>query len=119
MHRGDLRAMPRHADESHEAFRASLEQRFERAVRSQGSLPFCLLDQVVHLDQIDLINLQAFERTMETRACALVGPIASLGRQEKVSAMLAHPKADSQFRIAIGGCGVDMINAVFEQELKY
>ena len=56
---------------------------------------------------------------MEARARALVRPISSLGRQEEVPAMLAHPRTDSQFRIAIGGRGVDMVDAVFEQEVEY
>ena len=56
---------------------------------------------------------------METVARALIGAVAGLGGEEEALAMLAHPRADSQFRLAVRRRRVDMIDAVFEQHFEH
>ena len=98
MHRGDLRAVSGHPDESHQPIGARLDQRFECAMRTERGLPFFFVDQVVQLDQIKLIDLKSFERAMQTVARAFIGAISRLGGEEEVLAMFAHPRTDAQVR---------------------
>src|SRR5215472_8957818 len=100
MHRGDLRAMAGHPDEPRQSLRARLDQRLERAAGSQSGFLLFLSREVVHLDEVHVIDTQALQRTMETVARALVGAVAGLGGEEEALAMLPHPGADPQFRIA-------------------
>src|SRR5271154_1887801 len=111
--------MAGNADESHQSVSPRLDQCFERATRSQSGSPFILGCEVVHLDQIDLIDPQPLERAMETVARALIGAVAGFGGEKKPLAMLAHPRADAQFRLAIRRGGVEMIDAVFEEHLEH
>src|SRR5579862_3742708 len=119
MHRGDLRAVTGDADKPHQPLRSRFDQRLERAACSQSRRPFILGDQVVHLDQIDLIDAQPLERSMETVASALIAAVAGFGREKKSLAMLAHPRTDPQFRFAVRRRRIDMIDAVFEQHLEH
>src|SRR5271168_298506 len=111
--------MAGNADESHQSLSPRFDQCFERAARSQSGSPLILGCQVVHLDQIDLIDPQPLERAMETIARALVGAVAGFGGEKKPLAMLAHPWADAQFRLAVRRGGVEMIDAVFEEHLEH
>src|SRR5271167_263908 len=107
------------ADESHQSLSPRFDQCFERAARSQSGSPLILGCQVVHLDQIDLIDPQPLERAMETVARALIRAVAGFGGEKKPLAMLAHPRADAQLRLAVRGRGVEMIDAVFEEHLEH
>jgi hypothetical protein len=49
-----------HSDEAHQFLLPRFDERFQRAARAEGGLPFGFFDQVVHLYKIDLINLKAF-----------------------------------------------------------
>src|SRR5580700_3672602 len=101
MHRGDASAMAGHADEAHQPLRARLDQRLERALRTERRLPFVFIDEIVHLNEIDLINAQALQRALHAVARTCISSIAGLGREEEILAMLAHPRTDAQFRVAI------------------
>ena len=70
MHRGDLRAVAGDSDKSHQSLRARFDQCLERAAGSQSGCPLVLGDQVMHLDQVDLIDPQPLERAMKTVARA-------------------------------------------------
>jgi hypothetical protein len=119
MHRGNSRSVPGNADEAHEPLRPRLDQRFERASGSECGFPLLFIDEIVHLDQIDVVNAQSFERAMHTVARAAVGSIAGLGSEEEALAMLAHPRANSQLGLAVRRGRVDMIDAVLEQRLEH
>src|SRR5580704_1930177 len=119
MHRGNLRAMTGNADKPHEPLRSRFDQSLKRATGSQSGRPFILGDQVVHLDQIYLIDAQALQRTMKTVASALIRAIAGFSGEKKSLAMLVHPRTDSQFRFAVRRRRIDMIDAIFEQHLEH
>ena len=119
MHRGNLRAVTGDAYKAHETLRSRFDQSLKRATRAQGSRPFILGDQVVHLDQIELIDAQPIQRSMQTVASALICAIAGLGGEKELLSMLAHPRTDSQFRFAVRRRRIEMIDAVFEQHLEH
>src|SRR5215831_12883944 len=48
----------------------------------------------------------------------LVEPLPGLGREEEILAMARHPGSDTQFGVPIARRGVDMIHAVFEQDVQ-
>jgi len=80
-------------------------------------LPGLGLDEIVELQQIHLVYLQALERTPDLieRRPRLAFP--GLGRQEERLAMALDPGANAQFRVAVAGRGVDVVDAVLEPEL--
>src|SRR5262245_54819489 len=49
----------------------------------------------------------------------LVEALASLGGEEEILAVPCHPRANTQFRVAIAGRDVNMIDAVFEQDVQH
>src|SRR6202158_3804904 len=108
MHPGALAAGPGDSDKPDQALRARFAKRLERSARAERGLPFLLVDKIVQLDQVDLIDAQPFQRSMQARARALISTIAGLGREEEATPMLAHPWSDPQLRFAVRGCGVDM-----------
>src|SRR5208282_36482 len=118
VHCGHFRTVTGHSDESHQPLSPRLDDRLERATRAQRGAPFSFIDEVMQLDQVDMIDTQPLERSMKTRAGAIVGAIAGLGGEEEVLAMLPHPGADSQLRLAVCGGRVDMVDAIFEQRLE-
>jgi hypothetical protein len=72
----------------------------------------------VQLNQIELVNTEPFERSIKTIARASVSSIAGFAGEKKTLAMLSHPRANSQFRIAVRSGGVDVVDTVFEQDLQ-
>src|SRR5271155_1830240 len=72
----------------------------------------------MQLDQVDLIDPEPIERTMQAVASAQIAAVARLGRQKEALAMLSHPRRDSQLRISISSRRVDVIDAVFDQEVE-
>ena len=56
---------------------------------------------------------------MQAVARAGIGAIAGLRGQEEALAMLRHPRADAQLRVTVRCRGVDVIDAVLEQQLEY
>src|SRR5262249_34050634 len=81
-------------------------------------LPLGVLHQVVHLDEVDVRNAQPFERAVQALTRAGCGAVAGLRGQEEARAMLRHPRADAQLRVAVRRRGVDVIDAVLEQQLE-
>src|SRR5919106_3035176 len=49
----------------------------------------------------------------------LVEALASFGGKEEILAMTRHPRADTQLGSPIARCDVDMIHAVFEQDIQH
>src|SRR5258708_40128338 len=48
----------------------------------------------------------------------LVGSFAGFCRQEELGAMLGHPRTNTQFRFAVTGRRVDMVDAILKQQIK-
>jgi hypothetical protein len=80
-----------HADEARESLRARLDQRLERAARTERDLLFLGLDQVVQLDQVDAVDAHALERTLELGARTRGRALRRLGRQEEPAAVGSKP----------------------------
>src|SRR5207249_4977710 len=118
MHLGDARAVPGDADAAHQALLPRLDERFERTARTQRRLPLAFLDQVVQLNQVDVVDAQAFERAMQALARGRIGSLSRLCSQEEALAMPSHPGTDAQLRVAVGCGGVDVIDAVLEEEIE-
>src|SRR5262249_38326910 len=49
----------------------------------------------------------------------LVKALAGLGSEEEILAVLGHPWANTQFSVPIAGRDVDMIDAVFEEDVEH
>src|SRR5919199_1239372 len=56
---------------------------------------------------------------MDLITCILVEALAGLGGEEEILAVTRHPGADTQFGVPIAGCGIDMIDAVFEENVQH
>ena len=118
VHRRDPQAVAGHPDEAHQTLLTGFDQGFERPARPHRHLPLIRLGQVVELDQVDLVDLQPLQRAAQFVARPLIRAVAGFGRQEEVPAMAGHPGADAQLGVAVAGGGVDMVDAVLEQDLQ-
>ena len=90
----------------------------ERAARGQRLLPLVRMVERVQLEKIDAIGAQALQRALDLGPGAGVIALAGLGREEEIVPVAVHPGADAQLGIAIGGGGVDMVDAKLEQQLE-
>ena len=89
---GDAGAVAGDADEAHEALVAGLGQRLDGAAGAVGHLPLVGLDEVVQLDQVDGVDLQALERALQLapgpgRRVALAGLGGEEERRSRCSAI--------------------------------
>src|SRR5215211_9514184 len=100
------------ADEPGEALVASTSQRLDGAAPSVRDLPFVFLDEVVELDEIDVVDAHARQRALEAGPCLVTGAVAGLCGQEHVGATLGEERRQAQLRFAVGGGGVDVVDAV-------
>ena len=98
------------ADEAYEPFVAGLDGSFQSTSLAQGGLPLDHVDEVVQLEQIDLLDAQAIEGAADllTRPDAVTLP--GLRRQEDTVAVACEPGIESQLRIAVGRCSVDVVH---------
>ena len=69
------------------------------------------------MNQIDLISLQAVERTAKLIPCRALAAFAGFGGEKKVVAIALHPRPQPQFRIAITGGGVNVIDPMRHQQI--
>ena len=90
---GDRDAVPGDPDEADQALVPGSHRRLERAARRERGPPLVLLDQVVQLDQVDPVGAQPFERAVDLGPGLLPGPLAGLGGQEVLVAVLARATA--------------------------
>ena len=67
VHGGDGDAVAGDADVAGEALVARLDGVLEGAAGSEGGLPLGLVDEVVELEEVDVVGLQAFEGVLELR----------------------------------------------------
>jgi hypothetical protein len=106
------------ADESHEALVARLDCRLERAAVPQGRLPLDDVDEVVQLDQVDAVDAEPRQRAADALLRALVVAVTRLCRDEEVAGLASQPRRDAQLGVAVRGCGVDVVDAVREQQVE-
>src|SRR5262249_42069269 len=119
MHGGNGPAMPGDPDEPHETLLPCFDRRVQRPAWSHRQVPVIGVKQGVQLNQIDRIDLQAFERAMNLVTRVLVEALPGLGGEEEMPAMPRHPWANTQFSVPIAGRDVDMIDAVFEEDVEH
>ena len=111
--------MPGHADVTHVAAGLCFTRGTQSAVRPQRGLPLQRIDEIVQLQQIDLIHLQALQRTLNLGVRRLVGALAGLGGQKEAIPIAAHPGTDAQFGIAIGRRRVNVVDAVRQEQVEH
>ena len=119
MHRRDRPAVSRHADKSDQPLRARLQHRIQCPAGRERLLPVIRMDERMELQKIDAIGAQPLERTPDLRLRALETPLVGLGRQEEGVTVPVHPRSDPEFGVAISGRRVDVVHAVFEQQVEH
>ena len=97
---------------------ARFDGRFERAARPHDDIPLIRRDQMVKLKQVHMIRLEPVQRPMDPLPGLLIRPLAGFGRQEKLFPVLLHPRADAQLRVAVAEGGVDVVDAVAQQQIE-
>ena len=119
MHRGDGPAVAGDADEADQALLARLARGIQRAARRQRLLPLVRMAQRVELQEVDPIGAQALERALDLGLGGRVVALAGLGREEEIVAVAIHPGPDAELGLAVGGCGVDVVDAELEQQVEH
>ena len=118
MHPGDGESVARDADEAHEAFVARLDRGLERAALAERLLPLAHVDEVVQLDQVDRVDAQPVERAVDLLAGSGAVALAGLRREEEAVAVPREPGGEPQLGVAVGGGGVDVVDAMLEQRFE-
>ena len=118
MHPRDGEAVPGDADEPDKALVARFDGGFERAPFAQRGLPLDHVDEVVQLQQVDVIDAEAFERAVNLLASAGSVALPGLRGDEEPVAVLLQPRREPQLGAAVRGSGIDVVDAVLEQQLK-
>src|SRR5262249_53610872 len=119
MHGRNGPAMPRDPYEAHEPLLPCFNRRFQRPAWPHRQVPVIGVKQGMQLNQVNCIDPQAFERAMNPVTRVLVEALAGLGSEEEILAMLCHPWANAQFGVPIAGRNVDMIDAIFEEDVEH
>src|SRR3982751_321207 len=118
MHLRNRQPVTGDADEADETLVARLQRGVERSAFPQRELPLDHVDQVVQLEQIDAIDAEPVERPADLLARARVVALSGLRREEETFAMTAQPGRDPELRVTVRGGGIDVVDAVLEQELE-
>ena len=100
------------------SFVAGLYQRFDRAAGSMCRLPLVFFDQIVELDEVDLVDAEASEASLETRPSRGAGPFIRFGGHEEPVAVASQPGGDAQLGVTVGGGGVDVVHAELEEGVE-
>jgi hypothetical protein len=79
-------------------------------------LPVLGLDQVVQLDQVDVVDAHALQGAFEAGACTIAVARVRLRREKEPVGMRFEPRRDPQFSVAVHCCGVDVVDAMIEQQ---
>jgi hypothetical protein len=72
----------------------------------------------VQLDRVDVVDAEAVERAPDLLARGGVAALAGLRRDEELALVLPQPVRDAQLGVAVSGGGVDVVDAVLEQQLE-
>lgn len=118
VHGGDGGAVAGDADIADEALVAGFEGGLEGAAGAHGGFPFEGVDEVVELEEVYLVDLKAFEGGVDLVFGFLVGAEAGFGGEEEVLAVVGHPGGEAEFGLAVAGGGVDVVDAVLEEEVE-
>jgi hypothetical protein len=73
----------------------------------------------VQLDQVEPLGAQPLQRAPDLVPRLPVAALAGLGREEEISSVTIHPRSNPKLGIAVGGCRVDVVDAVLEQEVEH
>ncbi len=87
------------------------EERGDGTVWGERGAPFVVFDEVVQLHEVDRVDAHAFEAAFETGPGFGAGAVACLGGQEDLVAMVGEPWCKPILRGAVGGGGVDVVDA--------
>jgi hypothetical protein len=103
---------------ANEPFLPRLDRRLKSSVLAERELPLDHVDQVVQLQQVDVVDAETLERASNLFARSLVVALFGLRRKEEPARVALEPRCDPQLRVAVRGGGVDVVDAVFEQDLE-
>ena len=115
---GHRQAVAGDADEADEPLVAGLERCLERPAGTERLLPLAGMDEVVQLDQVDRGDIHPVERAVDGVARRRSRPVAGLRREEERVAMLREPGSQLVLRVPVARGGVDVVDAVLEQQLE-
>ena len=110
MHPSDAEAVTGDADVIHQALIARRRECLDRSAGREGGLPLVVLHQVVQLDQIDVVDRQAFQRSFEFRPGIVAASLAGLGGEEYVVAMVGQPRPKPVFGRPVRRGRVDVVD---------
>src|SRR2546422_2529981 len=93
---GNLRAVARDADPFDQTFLARGQRRVKRSPRTQRLVPLDGIRQRVHLPEVDVIDSEAIERSIQLLACPRLVPLVDLGREKEPPRLALQPRRDPQ-----------------------
>ena len=119
MHAGDARAVAGDPDVPHEALVTGGGHRLHHTTRPVGDLPLLRLHEVVELDQVDRVHLEALQRPLQLSARGVLPTLPRLGGQEEAMTVLGHPRTDAQLGLPVAGGGVEVVDPGVEEHLQH
>ena len=115
VHRRHVPAVSGNPDKTDEPLFPGLDCSFQGTSRRKSLLPFVGMDQRMKLDQVQLVRTEPVEGPADLFSGFLVGTFSGFGGKKKILPVFFHPWTDSQFRISIVRCSINVIDAEFEQ----
>ena len=115
VHRRHVPAVSGNPDKTDEPLFPGLNRSLQGTSRRKSLLPFVGMDQRMKLDQVQLVRTEPVEGPADLFSCFLVGTFSGFGGKKKILPVFFHPWTDSQFRISIIRCRINVIDAEFEQ----
>jgi len=109
-------AMTSDANEADKPFVTRLDYSFDHAAGAEGSRPIGFFVQGVELDEVDLVHMQEVEGAADLIVGGLTGALIRFGGEEERFAVTSNPIAQELFGFCIAGGGVDMVDAILEEE---
>jgi hypothetical protein len=116
VHPRGTQAVSSNTNEANKTLGASLKRCLQGTSWPHGCLPFLLLGQVVQLEEIHRTYPEPFQRPEYLIARFRSRSFSGLGGEEEHLAVSGDPRAYSQFRLAIGWSGVDMIDTKLKRQ---
>ena len=113
----DLGPVAGDPDPADQAFLAGQQGRVERSAGAESLVPLDRIGEGVDLPQVDVVRPQTVQRPKDLLAGAfLIAPIA-LGGEKETARLALQPGRDAKLRFAVACRGVDVVDAVAEQDL--